>query len=837
MPAVVVGGLAIGGGLVLSSLALGIGTPPPSGTSATIESTSVPPSTAEVMTTVVPTEPATEATAHVQMPDPSVLVGAGDISRCSNDRDEATAQLLDNIAGAVFTLGDSVYPNGTLAQFIDCYEPTWGRHKDRTRPSPGNHDYRDTGAVGYYTYFGESASPLDRNCTSNCKGYYSYDLGAWHIIVLNTGIDYSLGSDQEQWLRADLATNQNTCTLAYWHKPRFSSGRHGNSARVQPLWQALYDSGADVVLNGHDHNYERFAPQSPTGQAEPTRGMREFVVGTGGTGLYSFSTIQPNSEVRDNSSWGVLKLTLHPTSYEWEFIPIAGQTFTDSGSAPCVEVAGPEAWVEDGMTWVFKDDPARVNPELTVYTAKNEYEPFQIIVKAPASNDLTNVNVTISDLTGPNGASISSQNIDLYREHYVHVTQGSKTREGDTNHPLGPGWYPDALIPFADPLTHEDLSGRLDAVPFDLAAGENQPVWVDIYTPADAPAGPYIATATITSDQGTSVVSVKLNVWNFALPTERSLGTFSKFQQLRSRATAVELLKHRLNPKFVNRADERFLIDNYGLDMVHVYDWSHASYRHCPIDPVPPVSDILEATADHEPELYLYNTYANEVWPCTDIYPDLMGWATTLRIGGAHPLLFMYPIDELMGTDLDHTAADIWVVLPKHYDQSEAYIQILINHPNTEVWSYNPLVQEGYSPKYTIDFPPINARILQGFINQSLGLTGTQFWRVDNWTDDPWNNAEASRVNMPGEGHYGYPGDDVGLPDQIVLGVRMKLFREGSEDYEYIQLLKDLGQQQFALEITRTVAVDFHTWTQEKDVLYAARRLLGERIHRLNSGP
>ena len=270
-----------------------------------------------------------------QMTDP-VFVGAGDIATCSGNKDEATAQLLDNITGTVFTLGDNVYPNGTLAEFNDCYEPTWGRHKNRTHPSPGNHDYNTIGAAGYYTYFGSSASPLDTDCTSDCKGYYSYDMGAWHIIVLNSEIDHTAGSAQEQWLRADLAASNSVCTLAYWHKPRFSSGRHGNTSHVQPFWHALYDYGADVVLNGHDHSYERFALQNPGGQADPTQGIREFVVGTGGAGLYPFPSIQPNSEVRNNIAHGVLKLTLHPTSYDWEFIPIAGQTFTDSGSSNCV---------------------------------------------------------------------------------------------------------------------------------------------------------------------------------------------------------------------------------------------------------------------------------------------------------------------------------------------------------------------------------------------------------------------------------------------------------------------------------------------------------------------
>ncbi|HET6595329.1 MAG TPA: Ig-like domain-containing protein [Anaerolineales bacterium] len=262
-----------------------------------------------------------------QTSDP-VFVGAGDIAVCSRTQDEATANLLDTIPGTVFTLGDNAYSDGTLTQFNDCYGPSWGRHKSRTRPVPGNHDYHVSGAAGYFDYFGSAAG--DRS-----KGYYSYDLGEWHIIALNSEIAQGAGSAQEQWLRADLAANPNVCTLAYWHKPRFSSGQHGNNTASQALWQALYEHKADVVLNGHDHTYERFAPQNPSGQADPN-GIREFVVGTGGVALYSFPTIQPNSEMRNNIANGVLKLTLHATSYDWQFVPIAGQTFTDSGAANCV---------------------------------------------------------------------------------------------------------------------------------------------------------------------------------------------------------------------------------------------------------------------------------------------------------------------------------------------------------------------------------------------------------------------------------------------------------------------------------------------------------------------
>ena len=255
-----------------------------------------------------------------------VFVGAGDIANCGHSNDEATAKLLDSIPGTVFTTGDNVYPDGTAAQFTNCYAPTWGRHKDRTRPAPGNHDYHTAGAAGYFNYFGAAAGDPG-------KGYYSYNLGAWHIISLNSEVT---SSAQEQWLRADLAANNSRCTLAYWHHPRFSSGQHGNSTRSQAFWQALYEAGADVVLNGHDHTYQRFALQNPSGQADPNRGIREFVVGTGGAGLYPFPTTQPNTEVRNNTTFGVLKLTLHATSYDWQFVPIAGQTFSDSGSADCV---------------------------------------------------------------------------------------------------------------------------------------------------------------------------------------------------------------------------------------------------------------------------------------------------------------------------------------------------------------------------------------------------------------------------------------------------------------------------------------------------------------------
>jgi len=260
-----------------------------------------------------------------------VLVGAGDIASCGGLGDEATAALLDAIPGMVFTAGDNVYDHGTPLEFERCYAPSWGRHRARTRPAPGNHDYNTPHAVGYFAYFGEAAGPPER-------GYYSYDLGAWHIVVLNSNCaavgGCGPGSPQERWLRADLAAHAAVCTLAYWHHPRFSSGPHGDTVSVQAFWQALYEAGAEIVINGHDHLYERFAPQTPDGRPDEERGIRQFTVGTGGAGLYAARRRAPNSEVVNTSTFGVLKLTLYPDRYEWEFIS-AGGTFTDHGGGRC----------------------------------------------------------------------------------------------------------------------------------------------------------------------------------------------------------------------------------------------------------------------------------------------------------------------------------------------------------------------------------------------------------------------------------------------------------------------------------------------------------------------
>ncbi len=274
----------------------------------------------------------------------AILVGAGDIAKCGSRLEgaEATAKLLDQlfsqeggtqVEAVVFTAGDSAYPRGSAQDFRNCYQPTWGRHKERTRPAVGNHEYKIKGARDYFDYFGKAAGERG-------KGYYSYDLGDWHIIVLNSSCKKVGGCDedspQHRWLVNDLRKHPRPCTAAYWHRPVFSSGKHGGEKAMRPIFQTFYDYGVDVVLNGHEHNYERFAPQDAQGIRDNARGIRQFIVGTGGRELRALKKPkQPNTQVRDNTSYGVLKLTLHSNRYEWEFIPVAGDTFRDSGSNKC----------------------------------------------------------------------------------------------------------------------------------------------------------------------------------------------------------------------------------------------------------------------------------------------------------------------------------------------------------------------------------------------------------------------------------------------------------------------------------------------------------------------
>jgi hypothetical protein len=266
----------------------------------------------------------------------AVLLAAGDIAECDAQGDEATAKILDAHPDAVVaTLGDNAYQEGTIEDFRRCYDPSWGRHKGRTRPATGNHDHSTKDAAGYHDYFGTAGGPADRY-------YYSYDLGGWHVVVLNSDCwrigGCTTGDPQLRWLRDDLADHPAECTLAYWHRPPFSSGRYGDerdTERVRPLWETVHELGVDVVLVGHEHSYERLASMDAAGNRDP-EGVPVFIVGTGGGNLRSFGGPPlETTEVRNGDTWGVLRLTLGDGRYDFEFIPVEGATFTDAGSGTC----------------------------------------------------------------------------------------------------------------------------------------------------------------------------------------------------------------------------------------------------------------------------------------------------------------------------------------------------------------------------------------------------------------------------------------------------------------------------------------------------------------------
>ena len=310
----------------------------PSATRQLSTHTAVPsqPPTATVTPYATQTPLPTATSTHTPLPSPAVLIGAGDISVCGMHDDVRTAALLGELIeeypeAEIFTAGDNVQINGDAFEYIECFGPTWGRYKKRIHPSPGNHDYHAAQGRAYYDYFGEAAGP-------DGLGFYSYELGDWHIVSLNsncTGEDCGENSWQVQWLRLDLANNPRKCTLMYWHHPVWDSGTVPVEEAGRPFWQIAVDYGVDVVVNGHDHHYERFAPMDYAGNIDIEHGTREFIVGTGGAWLFELGQPLPATEVRSNETFGVMRFLLYPDHYSWTFFPVKGGEFYDAGVDVC----------------------------------------------------------------------------------------------------------------------------------------------------------------------------------------------------------------------------------------------------------------------------------------------------------------------------------------------------------------------------------------------------------------------------------------------------------------------------------------------------------------------
>jgi hypothetical protein len=494
-------------------------------------------------------------------------------------------------------------------------------------------------------------------------------------------------------------------------------------------------------------------------------------------------------------------------------------------------------WVEPSLERIGKTDSSKSNKNIDLFAARGEYESFQVVVKAPAKG-LSNVNISVSDLRSTNGSRIAKNNITLYREHYVDVRKSSPTWRGHTNKPLGQGSYPDALIPFIDPETNRPpRKAELRAVPFNLQSTQNQPIWLDVFVPRNTKAGKYVGKFTVTSDQGQSEGQIQLKVRNFELPLKPSLDSSFSFWNARSRANNVELLKHRLMPREVALEDERYLMSKWGLTSVDLGFWSGADVRTCKMKPAPSVQELKKKAAQHQPGLLVYNYTADEIDNCPGLIAPMKQWGRNLAQAGVKNLVTMKPIPSLYndGSKAGKSVVDIWVLQAEMYDKATQRVNEVRKKGN-KVWSYNALVQGNHAPHWEIDFPPINFRIQPGFINQSLGLTGLLYSRVDGWKKDAWNDVQTYKnednYEFPGEGMLVYPGAQVGI-NGVAPSMRLKWLRDGVEDYEYIEILKKRGRGNWALQVSKTVGADWKNWTKNTNILESERRKLGDEIDRL----
>lgn len=503
----------------------------------------------------------------------------------------------------------------------------------------------------------------------------------------------------------------------------------------------------------------------------------------------------------------------------------------------------PIVWVARSLERISRQERPRDETRAQLRAARGESESFQIVVRA-LGGDLTTVNVTRPELVSAAGDRIARERISLYREQYVTVSHGSPKRGGPVE-PLGPGTYPDALIPFHHPKTGEPLSGAaLTAAPFDLGVGENQPIWVDVGVPRETAPGEYCGSFTVSSDQGSAEIELRLRVWNFDLPLRPSQYTAFGLRSGSNRAAVEELLRHKVMPYHVDPPHERELIDQSGLNCTNLGFRSGGSYSRREMSEAPTVDEIRTRAGLHQQDLLLYNYTADEIGGSPELHERIKGWARNLHEAKIPNLITIMPVPDLVddGSGSGRSAVDIWVLLPVMYDSDpEAIAQVLAK--GDTVWSYTALVQDDYSPKWEIDFEPINYRILHGFINQSLGLTGYLYWAADLWSkDDPWSKAPIYGLNdaryephtYPGEGHLVYPGEQVGL-EGVVASMRLKWVRDGMDDYEYVEMLKRLGQERRALEVARTVGRDWRHWTKDPDELERAKAQLGEEIEQLTT--
>ncbi|MEQ3549099.1 glycoside hydrolase domain-containing protein [Pseudonocardia nematodicida] len=481
----------------------------------------------------------------------------------------------------------------------------------------------------------------------------------------------------------------------------------------------------------------------------------------------------------------------------------------------------PSAWVTGSMHRVGETEVATGRTDHELAAARGGTDSFQVVV-AGGRSGLTGVELEVGELTGPDGAALPASAVTRYREHYVEVTATSPDRSG-TNRPGGPGRYADGLIPFVHPDTGEPLDGELRAAGAEVAPGLNQPYWIDVAVPADAVPGIYEGTWTATADGFRESGRITLTVSTIQLPARPSLRSVVLNWTGRT-AVSRELLRHKLVPTSALPDPDDPL--SQVVNVADVGLFSGADEGRCRLDPPPPVERIRAAAAREERSgALLLNYTADEIGGCDDVAESVRAWSRALHEAGVAQLLTQAPDPALFDDGTGRPAVDVWAMLPKQYEDDPELVAEA-RARGAEVWSYNALAQDGYSPKWLLDFAPIDFRIQPGFLNQQLGLGGILYWRADAWTDRPWDDVYAySPDGYPGEGQLLYPGEQVGIDGGAVPSMRLKWLRDGVEDFELIGLARDRDPAGTDAAV-RSVARDWQDWSPDPHRLAQARTVL-----------
>lgn len=491
-------------------------------------------------------------------------------------------------------------------------------------------------------------------------------------------------------------------------------------------------------------------------------------------------------------------------------------------------------WTTHSLDRVRKNRQPESTKDFELFAAKGEYQSFQVVANSKGG-EIELTDLTVTDFKGENGVIESEKYVTVYREHYIAVEQNSPAR-GETVVAEGTGMIPDALIPVKDPATGKRLSGnRFDAFPYTLTAEECQPFWIDVEVPRSAKAGEYTATYTVHTKNGVQRGKITLTVWDITLSESLSQGVHFRSTQMKTEQRALEAAKHKMFAPGYDIEIEKTLKKDYGLTLSSVTFWSGANEKNHKMSAAPALEKVKAAAAQRLPGLPIYAYTADEISGIKSLYEPLKEWARVLHSANVNQLVVMAPDEALFddGSGTGRSAVDIWVVLPRQYEEVKDLIA-KAQAKGDQVWSYNCLVQDEFSPKWQLDYPLLGFRIQPGFINYSLGFDGFLYWLVDNWNvlEDPWTCLGESSLGAlyNGDGILFYPGDDVGLIDSYAPSIRAKAIRDGLQDYELCKALEAMGKEDLAREYAEMIGPDFSNWETNADNIIAKRNELGNSV-------